>query len=187
MAGAKISLSANFSPLDKLFEGVENIPDDMTDLFNQIGILLVDSTGQRFLTSVGPDGKAWEPSQRAIKSGGNTLLKAGHLLQSLTYISDRNSVEIGSNIIYAAIHQFGGDIKKKERSQDLFFRQNKKTGKVGNRFVKKSRSNFAQKATVGAHSITMPARPYLGLDDNDNNNIIDIVGDYIRDTIQAST
>ena len=40
-----------------------------------------------------------------------------------------------------------------------------KYGRVGNRFVKKSRSNFAQDVQTGPSQIEIPARPYLPLRD----------------------
>ena len=34
---------------------------------------------------------------------------------------------------------------------------------MSHRFVKKSKSNFSQWATIGEHSITIPPRPFLKL------------------------
>ena len=38
----------------------------------------------------------------------NTLLDKGHLRDSYSYNLTRDGVEIGSNLVYAAIHHFGG-------------------------------------------------------------------------------
>ena len=47
-----------------------------------------------------------------------------------------------------------------ERTQTLYFKRNR-DGTVGNRFVRKDKSDFAQDVTVGGHTITIPARPFM--------------------------
>ena len=37
-----------------------------------------------------------------------TLIRSGRLLRSITYDARRDSVRVGTNVLYAAIHQFGG-------------------------------------------------------------------------------
>lgn len=58
----------------------------------------------------------------------------------------------------AAIQEFGTVINVPEHTKSLYFRQSK-NGEVSPRFVKKSESNFMQKATVKAHTIVIPPRP----------------------------
>ena len=43
-----------------------------------------------------------------FKGGKKILIHTGRLLQSITYEALKDKVEIGSNLPYAAIHQFGG-------------------------------------------------------------------------------
>lgn len=57
-------------------------------------------------------------------------------------------------------NEFGGEIEVAERQQDLHFKQGK-DGSVGNKFVKKSKSNFVQTVTVKAHKVVVPARPFM--------------------------
>lgn len=78
---------------------------DLFPLMDEIGGSLVTSTQRRFETGLGPGGQAWMPARR----GGRTLVDTGRLLASITHNADRRSVEIGSNVIYAATHQFGRD------------------------------------------------------------------------------
>jgi phage virion morphogenesis protein len=48
--------------------------------------------------------------RKKIEIKGQTLLERGHLMQSITHhVSSDNALEVGSNVVYAAIHQFGGD------------------------------------------------------------------------------
>jgi len=48
-----------------------------------------------------------------IKAGGKTLADTGRLMNSITYVKRGNKVIVGSNVVYASIHQFGGVIKPK--------------------------------------------------------------------------
>ena len=84
----------------------------------------------------------WRPSQRAIEDGGLTLTDTGHLRQSITAASDATSAIIGTNLVYAAIHQNGGTIRAKGAAAG---------GK------KALKTPFGPRG-----SVTMPARPFVG-------------------------
>ena len=116
--------------------------DDMTEPMDEIGVMLVSSVTHRFETGVGPDGRPWIPSARALSEGGQTLVMRGHLRDSQTHVAGPRSVEVGTNLVYGAVHQFGG------------------------------------RAGRGL-SVTLPARPYLGLDGDDEAEILDIINDWI--------
>lgn len=104
----------------------------------------VASTRRRFQAGRGPDGQAWK---KGHKESGQTLIESTLLLRSIV---DRppteDSVEWGSNRVYAAIHQLGGTIKP-----------------VNGKALKFSING----AFVTVNSMTMPARPYLGANDED--------------------
>ena len=77
---------------------------------DDVGQHVVSSTTERFAeTSMAPDGAPWQPSQRALASGDRTLVLQGHLRDSITHDVDGDSVSVGSNLAYAAIHQYGGE------------------------------------------------------------------------------
>ncbi|WP_291325252.1 phage virion morphogenesis protein [Desulfovibrio sp. UCD-KL4C] len=78
------------------------------ELMDAVGETLVSSTLQRFQDGVDPDGKKWKTSQRADKEGGQTLVDSAILRDSITYEASPQMVCIGSNEIYARIHQLGG-------------------------------------------------------------------------------
>lgn len=133
--------------------------------WDAIGIAMVTATRQRFQRGVTPEGQAWPPSQRVLKHGGKTLIDTGRLWNSIVAHVVGNSVEWGSNIIYAAIHQYGGTIEHYARSQKAYRRV--ADGVLSAHFVKASKANFVSWATIGAHSTHIPARPYLGVNDDD--------------------
>lgn len=55
------------------------------------------------------DGTAMPQSKAAIKRAGKTLIRKHHLYDSYVYQLTGGGLELGSNLIYAAIHHFGGD------------------------------------------------------------------------------
>ncbi|NDW04070.1 phage virion morphogenesis protein [Jiella pacifica] len=162
---------------------------DRSNAINAIGAYLVTATQQRFEREQGPDGRPWQRlSPRTANARiGKTRRGYDHILRvknrlysSVKYQADAASLAVGTNVDYAAIQQLGGTIKKPARRQTIYQRYNPKTGDLDQRFVKRSRSNFARHVDVAAHSITIPARPYLGISDEDRAEILEIVADTER-------
>lgn len=139
-------------------------------VLHEIGLYLVESTQTRFEDQAGPDGEKWQPSGRVIENGGQTLVDQGHLRASQTYRVRGDSVEAGSNLIYAGVHQHGAVIRAKT-AKGLVFRV---PGKVG--------ANRAEYRRV--ESVTIPARPYLGINGADRREIRAIVNDHLRGSLR---
>ena len=117
------------------------------------------STRMRFRLEVGPDGQRWKASIRSLAMGGKTLTKDGHLSGSVTSNAGKDFAEWGVNRIYAAIHQFGGIIRAKTAAALKFMIPG-----AGFRVVK---------------AVRMPARPYLGVNDDDRSDILDVFERHI--------
>lgn len=128
---------------------------DPTPLAAEIAALGENSTRLRFRTQIAPDGSTWKPSLRAQITGGRTLTQDGHLSGSLSARHGRDFAEWGVNRIYAAIHQFGGVIRPKT--------------------AKALRFQLAGGGFAVVQSVTMPARPYLGLSDDDRSDVLDAI------------
>ena len=82
------------------------------DILDESGALLLGRIRRRFLAQQNPDGQSWVPSaasrKRASGRGGGTLSDPGRLFQSIQlYAEGENSRAIGTNVPYAAIHNFG--------------------------------------------------------------------------------
>lgn len=102
--------------------------------------------------------KRWESKYR-VKSGGKLLHGEGDLRKSIVIGNITNaSVEVGSPLIYARIHQLGGEIRPKSKSALLI--------PVGGGLLK-------LKKTV------IPARPYLLLQVEDETYILKATKDYL--------
>jgi phage virion morphogenesis protein len=118
-------------------------------VFSAIGEELLLSTDARFDSQTAPDGRPWEPLnskyaewKRAFHGHDRILKLRGYLRDTLRYQATDVSVAIGSNRVYSAIHQFGGQ-----------------TGRE--------------------HKPPIPARPYLGVSDDDVAAILEIIEDAL--------
>ncbi|HRD45709.1 MAG TPA: phage virion morphogenesis protein [Caulobacter sp.] len=128
---------------------------DPSAIMADIAAVGESSTRLRFRTQTGPDGKPWKPSLRAQITGGRTLTEAGHLAASISSRSGRDWAEWGANRIYAAIHQFGGVIRARN--------------------AKALRFALAGGGFATVKSVTLPARPFLGLSTDDVADIVHII------------
>lgn len=138
-----------------------------TPLLRAIGTGLLRNTQDRFEAETAPDGAAWTPLNAwylTFKRGPGILRGAGMrggLQGSLVMDTEAGAVRIGSNKIYAAVHQFGATIEPKNPRGMLVIKDYK-----GN-------------ARGKARSVTVPARPYLGLSRRDEETILDVTEDHL--------
>jgi phage virion morphogenesis protein len=118
----------------------------------------------RFRTETAPDGSKWKPSLRVQMQGGRTLTKDGHLSGSISSQSGNDYAMWGVNRIYAALMHFGGVVRAK-------------AGKA-------LRFRFAG-GFVTVKSVTIRARPFLGVSDDDRADILDIIARRIQGAAHA--
>lgn len=161
-------------------------------LWQAVGAYGEASTRLRFRNQVGPDGTPWKPSKRVRKGGGKTLVLSARLLRSFSHQVRADGVSWGTNVVYARIHQEGGEIQRAAYSSWARLR----TDASGTLLRQKSADNLAvfakathkrvrvQRYTVDAHTIKMPARPFLGVNAADAAEIMrlatDVVGEAAR-------
>lgn len=129
-----------------------------------IGQAMLKSTRKRFDDQVDPAGHPWKalnPTYAAGKRGTRILQEsgmAGGLLGSITTQVTGTTLQIGTNKVYGAIHQFGGTIMPRSYPALVF----KLDGKL----------HFARKVTI-------PARPFLGISEDDRRLIPKLVDDAL--------
>lgn len=157
MAGARFDGTAAIEHLSGLVDAI----NDPSPLLAELGEYGLRSTRARFKTQTAPDGTAWAALQpwyqKEKRRNKNRILTLnGYLRGQMTWqlVGDR-TVEIGSNLPYAAVHQFGATIKPRA-AKVLMFR-----GHV-------------------AKSVTIPARPYLGLSDEDRSEIVERTLEWLQ-------
>ncbi|MGR3479362.1 phage virion morphogenesis protein [Salipiger marinus] len=148
---------------------------DLTELMDQIGSVLVNGAVERIgQTNVAPSGTPWPKSLRAQLGGGEdgepgagnagpTLHDTGQLMRSITELPAPTQVTVGSNMIYAGVHQTGATIRPKTKKALSFTLAN------------------GDAVTVG--SVTIPARPYLGISEEESADIEELSLQYFADLL----
>lgn len=157
MAGVK--LEGDWSKLQSSLHRLNRV--NFTALHKEIGEHVVSSTQERFKTGTGPDGQKWETSIRVKKEGGTTLRDTSRLRNSITCRARPDRAEIGTNDRRARIHQYGGIIRARKAKALRF-----QIGGSGIWAVKKQ--------------VKIPARPFLGVNDDDAAAINEIIADHLE-------
>jgi phage gpG-like protein len=137
---------------------------NFTGMHKEIGEAMVSSTRKRFKDEKGPDGKSWPKSIRAEEEGGQTLTDTAHLKNSVTSKASAEGVAWGTNHKTASTHQGkdGRPVKIRAKGKALKFR-------VGGKWAVKK-------------TVTIPARPFIGISDADSKEIDGIIKDRIEET-----
>lgn len=181
MAGANLTIDTVITGPDVLARMDEAL-GNTAPLLARIGEYLQDATRDRFKTQAGPDGSAWQPLQpryqrRKKRNKDKILTLNGYLRGNIHWQPDGDeAVRVGTNAKYGAIHQFGGSIQKPARQSTLHFG----AGKTKYLFVKQKKAKRSLQVTVPAHQVNMPARPYLGVNAGDQEQIRLRVMDWLN-------
>jgi phage virion morphogenesis protein len=170
MPGAQITVAFKGDSIAAGFRALQKLGRDPATLMRPIGAALVETTLHRFETATDPQGKAWQPWSPAYAkvTTSNSILRgrggAGGLMQSITSAVDGRSVRVGSNKIYAGVHQFGATIVPKVAKALVFMLGDRKV------VVKK---------------VTIPARPYLGFGPADRLAVLGVVRAELMQALAA--
>jgi phage virion morphogenesis protein len=168
MTGAALTVSLDDKQLRRSLGRVAALAQRPEALLKRIGMGLAATSAERFETQTDPWGHPWaelSPAYAAIKTrGGRILTASGMLHQSLHYVVSGRQVQVGSNLVYAAVHQFGATIKPKNAKALVF---------------------HLASGLVHAHSVSVPARPYLGLGHADIEAVQDAVAFELRRALRA--
>lgn len=156
-----VSIEIKEVGLEAALNLVQGFADAPTlELTEGIGRLMEERTRKRIEEDKkSPDGKSWKPNV----AGTSILYREGNLARSIDYVATSDSVQIGSALVYARIHQMGGTIKPKTAKALAFM--------IGGEF------RLVQ-------SVTIPARPYLGISGEDEREIISTTEDWMRRLVQ---
>ena len=189
MAGSNITITVDELDSPAKIARIEAALANPKDLLRELGGYLLGSTKDRFKAQAAPDGTPWQALtprylKRKHRNKDKILTLRGYLRSQMAYqLEGEDAVAVGSRLKYAAIHQFGGEIKRAERQAEIFRRQNK-AGKLSRLFTKKkNKTAVATKVTIGAHTIAMPARPFLGVSADDERAIAEKTQDFLRDLL----
>lgn len=156
-----IQIEGDVSKLRKQMEKLSNIDTDGINA--AMADAIRSSTVERFSAEKAPDGSNWQPSKRAQQQGGRTLVDTARLRNSIRSKSNSEGFAVGTNVVYAATHQFGDSRTIRAKSKKLLhFTVN------GNHIRKKQ-----------VH-VTIPPRPFLGVNEKDIQELTEIIEDAIK-------
>lgn len=173
-----LTINVDTSGFQGGFERLLKVTQDLTPAMDEIGFKLAENAQERFRTATAPDGSKWKARKYETPetAGRGILLGPGSVLRdSITHLPSANGVEVGTNRVYAAIHQFGGKTKPHKivakRGKSLAFGLNPKAKKEGDPWMVRS---------VNHPGSDIPARPYLGISADDELDIVDIIETHIE-------
>lgn len=159
---AKNGVSIAWGGLDKALDrAADKLGEKRRELMLGIGEVLISGTQKRFQDEKAPDGSPWKKS----RGPGKTLSKTKRLERSIDSAATDDQVMVGSNLVYARIHQKGGTIKPKNKK---FLRFPGQDGQP-----------------VFMKEVTLPARPYLGVSGDDLEEVRAFIGEYLADAFKG--
>lgn len=197
MAGAAESIS-----LDVLAKWAGRTSVDLTKLtfekpLKQCKVLLAADMKSNFARQSSPAGVPWAPLKHPRPRGGSQILRdRGLLMASLTaqgrgHVERLNARELvmGTNLEYAGLHQYGGTIRPKRgkylaipltREAVTAGSPRRMDGLVG---IFGAKGGVLKKGDVVhfalTKSVTVPARPFVGVSAKAQATIPKIFGDFI--------
>ncbi|WP_180158902.1 phage virion morphogenesis protein [Acinetobacter sp. YH01026] len=157
-----ITIKADSSPIEAILTRLNQFDADKSKLFDEIGSGLVFSVQDRFFNGRDVDGNPWKMSWRALQQGGQTLRDTWRLMNSYTHNVLSNGVEVGTNVEYAPYLHYGATILPKNGQYITFA--------VAGQYRKVKQS-------------VLPPRTQLGINADDEEMVLDIVGNFINDYI----
>ncbi|MCX5785680.1 MAG: phage virion morphogenesis protein [Elusimicrobia bacterium] len=115
-----IKISVDLGPVQKRLAEIHKKLKNTRPLMREIADILWDSTMENFQQGGRPK---WVPSAAALKRKGQTLIAKGRLMRSVHKAYGNNYAMAGTNEVYAAIHQFGGFIRRRQVAATSDFRK----------------------------------------------------------------
>ncbi len=97
--------------LDALWHNLS--PPEIKEVLDEIGASNVTETQMRFEAETDPQGRPWQglaasTLQKRRQANPRILRDQANLYDSITHRVGSNSAEVGTNRVYARIHQLGG-------------------------------------------------------------------------------
>ncbi|MCM8595367.1 phage virion morphogenesis protein, partial [Accumulibacter sp.] len=168
-----IEIKVDTTAVTQALERLARSAADTSPVMRAIAGVMHDAVMENFQQGGRP---AWVPlkpatlaQKRKLGYGDKPLIRRGggqSLYSSITSRSDQNSAVVGTDVVYAAIHQFGG-----RTAPHVIKPRNKKAlAWPGIRHPVRS---------VNHPGSLIPARPFLSLTDADEQKIVSKISDYL--------
>lgn len=165
-----IRLKIDSDRMDESMRGLASAGRDASPLMRVIVGDMLHAVETNFRLEGRPPWAGLAPSTQAARAAkgywpGKILQRTGQLAASITGEYDATSAVVGTNLAYAAAHQLGAKTKAHRIEP-----RNKKALAFGGRVLK----------SVMHPGSNIPARPFLLLDDPDEDTIVGRVTAYLQ-------
>jgi len=154
--------------------------NNMRPLMRQVAADMHDAVEENFEQQGRPKWQGLSSAYAKYKAKNKKTAKSkilefsGRLRKSITEKSDSMQAIVGTNLRYAAIHQFGGMIDIKPHTRILAFKKYQRGQFKGKTLFAKNnkKASYGMKSAIGAYKVQISARPFLKLTDDDMDNIM---------------
>lgn len=168
-----ISIEYNDPEVTAALGRLAGLLDDMSPAMSEIGLFLVRTSKARFGSETDPDGNPWAPRspvtiahyQRLGISYGGILHQSGQLGGNIFHSFGPDWTRVGSPEPYAGTMQFGAE-------------QGQFGAHIGRTKTSDKRPNSQDYFMLSPWG-DIPARPYLGVSEEDHSGILDIIAEQI--------
>lgn len=160
-----IKIELDDAEVREAFNRMIALGEDPSKELDAIGRVLKANIQRGFVESHDPYGAAWEPLKTRQ---GKPLVNDGHLMNSIDYQVDGNSVEVGTDKVQGPLQNFGGTVTAKN-GKSLFF--------------------MVGKQPVFVKSVTIPAREFIPTDrlpDDWREDVLDVLRGAIQNAAGAA-
>ncbi|MGX5053124.1 phage virion morphogenesis protein [Enterobacter asburiae] len=144
--------------LEEALAALEKRVKHRTPLMEQIASIMLNAVDENFIAGGRP---AWRPLKYR---DGKPLMDTRRLHGSIAPWHDNDAAVVGTNVVYAAIQNFGGKTKP-----HVIRPRNRRALRFNGRYA----------AKVNHPGSDIPARPFLTLTDQDLEEIRQAIGEYI--------
>lgn len=159
-----IDLKLNSTPIAEALRRVDVSAENATPLMATIAGIMHDEVEENFAQQGRPKWLGLKPPVAKRRQGGMILQDSGQLAASIEQGHDGKSAWVGTNKVYAAIHQLGGKTRP-----HVIVPRNKKALAFGGKVVKK----------VNHPGSNIPARPFLLVTHGGEKRILSAVSTYL--------
>ncbi len=180
-----MSISVDVTGLDELARIKRHIESlngvhHQARLLNLIGAEVETQTRRRISEEkTAPDGspwQAWSDAYAKSRTGGHSLLdSSGRLLDSISYQIQGNNVHVGSNALYAAMHQDGFDESVNIAAHTRLITQ---------AFGRALKHPVYQTVKAHTRNMFMPLREFLGLSSDNEHDLLALIVKHHKKVLQ---
>lgn len=163
-----ITLKIDRKGLDKVLEGITDRMTDSTAAMRKVGAIVRESNRTNFARGGRPN--KWEKLKRRQ---GQPLRDTNRLMNSITSVPAKSSVRVGTNVVYAGVHNYGAS-RGEFGTGTVQVGPHYRTGKSGKQFGVRGHTRRV-KLPWG----DIPARPFILVQKEDGPEISAILAKHI--------